>query len=345
MNAEMVELLNSTLDGLRLDAKCVDATLHRHFAYYDVKLGPKCRLRQIENHSKEIALNLKSLSDPIVKTLRQQGLVRLQVVMGEPEPLPLLDLLKANPRPNGILPFLLGETDDGKVLWTDMAQNPHMLIAGAPGSGKSVLLHNMITNAISLGNVRLFLVDPKGVEFVSYESAELSPIINQVVYEYGAVLEMLQNLVEIMEQRYEMLRAMNFQSVEQAPDLFQPILVLIDEVTDLMLKDGKQKRFEKLIIQLAQKSRAAGIYLVLATQHPSVKVLTGLIKANFEARLACKVSSRTDSQVILDQPGADFLVGRGDAIIRNKIHDLVRFQVAYVDTKDAIWHYRHTRPE
>lgn len=340
MNKEMIDALNLAFAGLRLDAECVNATVHRHFAFYDVRLGPKCRLRQIENHAKEIALNLKSLSDPIVKTLRQQGLVRLQVVMGEPTSLSLLDLIRDNPRPEGILPFLLGETDDGKVLWADMAMNPHMLIAGAPGSGKSVLLHNMIANAISLKNVSLFLVDPKGVEFISYEVPELSYIVNQVVYEYNAVLEMLENLVDIMDQRYEMLRAMNYQSVEQAPQLFKPILVLIDEVTDLMLKDGKSKRFEKLIIQLAQKSRAAGIYLVLATQHPSVKVLTGLIKANFEARLACKVSSRTDSQVILDQPGADHLVGRGDAIIRSKIHDLVRFQIAYVDTKSVIEHYR-----
>lgn len=344
MNNEKVELLNSALNGLRIDAVCVDASEHRHFAFYKIKLGARAQFSQLERRSREIALKLQSKSDPIFKVLREEGLIRLQVVTCEPKALPLIDLFATNPvRPKGILPMLLGETDDGKLLWTDMANNPHMLVAGSTGSGKSVLLHNLIANAINLKNVRVFLVDPKGVEFASYASAELNSIVNQVVYDYAGTIEMLENLVELMEDRYEQLRVLGAQSIESYTDLFDPILVIIDEVSDLMMKDGKDKKFEKLIIQLAQKSRAAGIFLVLATQHPSVKVLTGLIKANFEARLSCKVSSRVDSQVILDTQGAECLVGRGDAIIRNRDHEMVRFQVAFVDTKSVIWHFRNTR--
>lgn len=342
-NIQMIETLNSTLQSLNLDAKCVAATEHRHFAFYDVKLGTKCPMTKISSRAREIALNLHSQSDPIIKLLRKEGLVRLQLVTGDPKPLPLLDLLKKHPKPEGILPFLLGETDDGQVLWNDMAQNPHMLIAGSTGSGKSVLLHNLIANAINVGNVKLFLVDPKGVEFSAYASPEMTSLVTQVVYDYAAVLEMLESIIHIMDERYEMLKELGIQNIEQAPKLFKPILVIIDEVSELMLKDGKGKRFENLILKLAQKSRAAGIYLVLATQHPSVKVLTGLIKANFAARMACKVSSRTDSQVVLDHPGAELLIGRGDAIIKNMAHDLVRLQVAYIDTKSVIWHFRHNK--
>lgn len=332
----MINQLTSALDGLRIDAVCVNAIEHRHFAFYDVKLGPKGSLSRLQRSSSEIALNLRSKSNPIFKLLREEGLIRLQVVTGDPKPLPLLDLLKTNPKHDGILPFLLGETDDGKILWTDMSKNPHMLVAGSTGSGKSVLLHNMIANAINVGKVHLFLVDPKGVEFSAYDTPKMSGLIKQVVYDYSTVIEMLEHIVEIMDDRYEMLRALELQSIDQSPKIFDPILIIIDEVSDLMLKDGKEKRFENLIIQLAQKSRAAGIYLLLATQHPSVKVLTGLIKANFEARLACKVSSRTDSQVVLDYPGAELLIGRGDAIIKNSNHDLVRFQVAYTDTSTVV---------
>lgn len=338
MTQELINNLNGILQGLKLDAECKQARQHRHFAFYDLSLGNKCRLSQIENRAKEIALSLRSKNDPFFKILREQGLVRLQVVVEEPKPLPLLDILP-DFHGSGSLPFLLGETDEGELLSTDMAQNPHLLIAGSTGTGKSVLLHNLIANAVYTSQtkkIKLFLVDPKGVEFSAYAIPEMSSLINQITNEYAPTLEMLEYLIERMEQRYEMLKKLGLQSVEQAPELFPSIMVIIDEVSDLIFKDDSKKKFEGYIVRLAQKCRAAGIYLVLATQHPSVKVLTGLIKANFEARLACKVNSRTDSQVILDYVGAQNLVGRGDAIIKNRAHDLVRFQVAYVDTKGVL---------
>ena len=337
---DMVKTLNQAFIGLKLDAVCLSAEQHRHFAFYDVQLGNKCRVNKLRNLSNEIALRLKAKSAPIVKSIPEKGIVRLQVVNGDPTLLPFEELYEAaENRPSGILPFLLGETDEGKLLWTDMALNPHQLAAGGTGSGKSTFLHTLIANAAKRQDVKLYLVDSKGVEFSEYSSDDMSDLVWGITNTYASTIHLLEHLVEVMESRYKALVQFGFRSIEQAPNIFDKILVIIDEVSDLMLMDDRRKIFETLIIKLAQKSRAAGIYLVLATQRPSADILTGLIKANFQARLACRVSSRVDSQVILDTPGAELLLGRGDAILRNYMHDNVRFQVAFADPQETVSNY------
>ena len=152
---------------------------------------------------------------------------------------------------------------------------------------------------------------------------------------------MLEYLHRQMEDRYELLARHGVQQLAEKPGLFPQLLVVIDEVADLMLQDKttRTKRFESLVVSLAQKCRAAGIYLVLATQRPSTDVLTGLIKANFPARISCKVATRVDSQVILDSPGAECLLGRGDAILQSPVNDRIRFQVAYTEAKNTVRDY------
>lgn len=336
MNTIMVESLNEALVGFRLDAKCINARKHRHFGFYDLHLGPKCQVSKIVKMSDEIALKIRSKSVPIVKSIPEEGIVRLQVVTSNPEPIMFHDLYKSASKPKGLLPFLFGETDDGNLLWTDISQNPHMLVAGSTGSGKSVFLHNLIANAARIPNTVLMLSDPKSVEFAAYRTAELKSFIPVIANSYDATVKMLEGLVKEMEARYSNLLRLGLQSIEQMRSPFDKIVVIIDEVADLILSDGRTHRFEELVVKLAQKSRAAGIYLVLATQRPSVDVLTGLIKANFEARLSCRVSSRVDSGVILDHPGAEHLVGRGDAIFKNRQHDSVRLQVAFVKPEETI---------
>jgi S-DNA-T family DNA segregation ATPase FtsK/SpoIIIE len=341
-NVEMVSKLNSALKGLSLDVKCVNAFSHRHFRYYDVTLGDSCRLSRLQNLAGEIALKINSSSDPIMKSLREEGIVRLQVVQGIPEVLPFYDLHQkaiVQGQPTGLLPFILGETDEGKFLWNDMAANPHMLVAGATGSGKSIALHCLIANALVRDDCQLMLSDPKGVEFERYRDPRLEDIVGNVAHSYLETIQMLEGLVEDMERRYEALKVAKLTSIEQEPDIFSKILVIIDEVADLMMMDDKSKRLQNLIIQLAQKSRAAGIYLVLATQRPSADIMSGLIKANLDARLACKVATKVDSRVVLDQHGAESLVGRGDAVIKNRNHDMVRFQVAYVTPQEIVKNY------
>lgn len=336
MNTEMIESLNEVLIGFRLDAKCVNARRHRHFGFYDLHLGPKCQVSKIERMSSEIALKIRSKNLPIVKSIPEAGIVRLRVVMGSPQTISFDNLIKTASKPSGLLPFLFGETDDGELLWTDMAQNPHMLVAGSTGSGKSVFLHNLIANAARTPNTTLMLADPKNVEFAPYRRTELKGFIPVISSSYEETLQMLENLVKEMDLRYANLLSLGLQSVEQMYSPFDKILVILDEVADLMLSDGRTRRFENLVVKLAQKSRAAGIYLVLATQRPSVDVLTGLIKANFEARLSCRVSSRIDSGVILDHPGAEHLLGRGDAIFKNRFYNSVRLQVALANPKDTV---------
>lgn len=335
----MLDTLNLALDSFRLDAKCVKASKHRHFGLFDLQLGPKCRISKIRSLSGELALKIRSKGSPIIRSIPEDGLVRLQVVLSDPEIIHFESLYETKSKTKMLLPFLFGETEDGRLLWNDMAANPHMLVAGSTGSGKSVFLHNLIANAARTKDLILMLSDPKGVEFSPYRNSRLSEFIPIIAINYDQTLQMLSNLLIEMEDRYSMLMRLGVQSIEQMKSPFSSIMVIIDEVADLILMDGRTRKFEELLVKLAQKCRAVGIYLVIATQRPSVDVLTGLIKANFEARLSCKVSARVDSHVILDHSGAEFLMGCGDAIFKNRSFNSVRLQVAFVTPEETVNYY------
>jgi S-DNA-T family DNA segregation ATPase FtsK/SpoIIIE len=324
--------MNKVLTSLKLNAKCVHAEQNRHLAFFDLQLDNSTRVRKIEMFNREISLGLKSKTQPIIQTLSDKGVVRVKVAMGDSKVLPLDHLLSKNVMPSGILPTLLGETDTGTPLWMDMSKNPHLLIAGTTGSGKSTLLHVIIENLINRDDTFLYLIDPKqGVEFGLYEKYKNT----KVICEYNDVLKNLQDLKNLMEKRFLKLKQLGLKSIEENPFVFNKYIVIIDEVSDIMLNDSSRKNpnknmFETLLVALAQKARAAGIYLVCATQRPSVDVLTGLIKANFPARISCKVNSAVDSKVILDSVGAESLLGRGDAILSNVTNGNIRFQSAFV---------------
>lgn len=329
--------MNYVLEGLRIRGECLDVDINRHLAFFDVKLNTGTSIRKIENNVREIALGIRSKTIPIVKVLPDKGLVRLQVALKSADTVYFEDLYCNNLLSKDmLLPFLLGETEEGEKLIVDFAKNPHTIIAGGTGSGKSVLLHSIIGNALYLNainarNIQLYLVDPKNVEFISYEKDVFKADVTSVIYEYQQTVHLLSHLENVMEDRYAKLASHGLRSVESCPRAFSQIVVIIDEVADLIVQDGKNGPLQRSIIRLAQKARAAGIYLILATQRPSVDIITGVIKANFPARIACKTASKTDSQVILDSPGAENLLGRGDAILNNMSHDKVRFQVAFSD--------------
>jgi S-DNA-T family DNA segregation ATPase FtsK/SpoIIIE len=329
----MIDSLNAALEGFGLDAHCVKAERHRHFGSFDVKLGAKCRISKLSLLSRELALKIRSRSTPIIKTIPSEGIVRLQVVLDAPE---LLDFGTFHPEKpkRASLPFILGVSDEGQPVWMDMAQNPHLLIAGETNSGKSVLLHTIVANAAQTENVQLFLSDPKSVEFTVYDDPSLRKLVHNISNTYSETLDMLEYLVGQMEKRYHILSMHKIQKIEDMAFPFARLVCIIDEVSELMLSDHSGK-LQTLLVKLAQKGRAAGIYMNLATQRPSVDVLTGLIKANFPARISCRVASRVDSQVILDQPGAEHLLGQGDAIIKNRSFAFTRFQVSYVKPEDT----------
>ena len=333
--------LNEIFAELKIKARCVSVKSHRHLVFCDLELDCGQRVRKIETHAREIGLALHSKGTPLVFVDSEKGIVSLQFAIKNAETLPFVDFFNKNKKssPKGILPFLFGEQGNGEPLWIDMAKNPHMLIAGGTGSGKSTLLHTIIANAIVRDDLILYLADPKsGVEFSLYEKYNCC---NFLATNYDTTIKMLESIYAEMERRYEALSKFNIASIEQSEDIFPKILVVIDEVADLILQDQdrynpNKGKFEHLLCSIAQKSRAAGVYMVLATQRPSVDVLTGRIKANFPARVACKVTSSTNSKVILDQPGAESLLGRGDAIINSNEYSYIRFQVSYVQASEAI---------
>jgi S-DNA-T family DNA segregation ATPase FtsK/SpoIIIE len=336
----MVSSMNELLQGFNIEAKCVDAKKHRHFAFYDVKLDLGTKISKLARNAGELALAMKTKTDLIVTPLTEQGVVRLHTTHDTAGTLPFEKLYRDHRAPKEYaLPFLLGETAEGEALWVDMIKNPHLLAAGSTGSGKSVFLHSLIANAAKRRDTKLYLIDTKRVEFNIYKDKCLKPLVYHIADDYNGAMGVLKRVHMLMESRYKYMSDNGIQSIEQHPNLFDKHIVIIDEVSDLMLYN-KSKDFEQLIVRLAQKARAAGIYLVLATQRPSVDVLTGLIKSNFPARVSCKVSTKTDSRVVLDQHGAENLAGRGDAIIKQPSSNATRFQVAFVDPRETINNFR-----
>lgn len=328
--------MNDVLNGFKIKATCVNAEEHNHFRFFDLKLQPGTKINKIKNLCGELALALNFYSTPIIKVIPEKGIVRLQTTFMKASGTEFYkEYNELNKPKNMFLPFYFGENDEGKSMWIDMTTNPHLLIAGSTGSGKSVFLHNIIANSVKFNDISLFLADTKRVEFEIYKDIKFTNSVRMVVNSTEETLSMLQSLTEEMYRRYKILSNLKLSNIEQKFNIFKKVIVIIDEVAD-HFQGENGKKFEKLINSLATKSRACGIYLVIATQRPSVDIITGTIKANFSGRLACRVSSRTDSNIILDQSGAEELAGQGDALFRNSNTDLTRLQISYVNANQVL---------
>ena len=331
--------MDSILSSLKIEAKCVYTKQYKHFAYFDIVLDPRTSISKLERNCREISLFLKSHTVPVIRPLPSEGVVRLQVAMKQAEKLDFYETMGHLTPIEGTLPFCLGETEEGNPFWIDMATNPHLLVAGQTGSGKSVFLHTLIANAFCLKSSRkvsISLVDPKMVEFQQYKHPLFKSVVSTVISSYAKTIELLARYEEVMNNRYDVYSKYNIRNVSDDPSKYPLDIIIIDEVADLIMQDDKNKTFQKLLTKLAQKGRAAGIFLVGATQRPSRDVLTGLIKASFPARMSFAVSSRVDSQVILDRTGAENLLGKGDGIFRNTSIDHMRIQSFYVEPDDIL---------
>jgi len=315
---------NHILNSFNIKATCLSAHQVDNYVYYDIKLHPRAKVKEIQKYGDEISLALKKPNKPSVKILHELGVVRMEFALPREKPLRLFDLFTNNDVPKGSLVCLLGQTVDGSKVWMDLLDNPHCLISGTTGSGKSTLLHNIIANVFNYNDADLYLLDPKRIEFTQYEGLRNT----QVYYTYNDTVELISNMIEVMEDRYNKLRA--GWSAQQ----FKPILIIIDEFADLVMQDKGDLFFERLC-RLAQKCRAARMSIVLSTQRPSANIVNGAIKANFPARIACKVASHVDSKVILDTVGAENLLGKGDAFLRDNFRHMERFQVAYTDATEV----------
>lgn len=315
MDAEIQEL-NNVLSLLKVKASCVDFKQNQHQQVYDLSLKFPGKVKDIEKFSAEIALALKKNSKPTISPVYNKGIVQLEFFNQVKDVPNILDYTIENTED---LQCLVGHDYAGNNILFDIKKAPHTIISGTTGSGKSVLLHVIIANLI-VKDIELSLLDPKGIEFSDYKPY----FTNTILHSVPKMISFMTAMVDEMEVRFSSYTKNN-----------KPIVIVIDEFADILAQDHTDQ-FRKLICRLAQKSRAANMHLIMATQRPSASMVDSDIKANFPARIACKTASVVDSRLILNQPGAEKLFGRGDAYIHDNDHCMQRFQSCFVDPKDTI---------
>lgn len=361
----LADVLVDTLETFKVQGEIVGRTTGPVVTQYEFAPAPGIKVSRVEALDADLALALKAPSVRIVAPIPGKAAVGVEVPNPEPEMVYLREIVEAPvfARHAGQLPLALGKDLEGTPYVSDLARMPHLLIAGATGSGKSVCINTVITSLIykhSPETLRLLLIDPKMVELSMYR--DLPHLRHPVVTDPEEAGLVLRWMVYEMERRYELLSQNSVRSIaefnkrveegvtlrraepegeEGDPDRWVwddgplPYVVLIvDELADLMMQ--AQADVERPLAQLAQKARAIGIHLIVATQRPSVNVITGLIKANFPSRIGFRVSSKVDSRTILDQNGADALLGNGDMLfLPPGTSDPVRIQGAFVSTEET----------
>ena len=346
-----------TLLNYKIEIIKIRATVGPTVTLYEIVPAPGVRISKIKNLEDDIALSLSALGIRIIAPIPGRGTIGIEVPNKKKQIVSLKEVLVSEKfkRAKMDLPIALGKTINNEVFVADLAKMPHLLVAGATGQGKSVGINTIIMSLLYKkhpSQVKLVLVDPKKVELFPYAKLEnhfLAYLPNQdepITTETNKVVHTLNSLCIEMDQRYDLLKKAHARNIREYNEKFVnrrlnpekghrflPFIVLvIDEFADLIMTAGKE--IELPIGRLAQLARAIGIHLIIATQRPSVNIITGVIKANFPARLAFKVTSKIDSRTILDGGGADQLIGRGDMLL-SVGGDTVRLQCAFVDTPEV----------
>jgi S-DNA-T family DNA segregation ATPase FtsK/SpoIIIE len=334
--------LVETLGHFGVEAKIVGIVSGPHVSRYELRLAPGTKVKKVTELANDLAYALASTDIRILAPIPGKQAVGVEVPNTRRRIVRLGDIYSGRPEKTSPLVAWLGKGIDGNPVWTDLAKMPHVLVAGTTGSGKSGCVNAILTSILmqaSPNDVRLVLVDPKQVELNHYEN--VPHLLTPVVTSPRLAANVLANLIGEMESRYGIMgqaRCRNLAELNRARAKageapLPHILCVIDELADLMMVSPAE--VEDSIIRLAQKSRATGIHLVLATQRPSTDIITGTIKVNIPARIAFAVSSQTDSRVILDQGGAEALLGQGDMLFRGAgTSKLQRIQGAYVTEEE-----------
>lgn len=356
-----------TLGNYKIQIDKIKATIGPTVTLYEIVPAPGVRISRIKNLEDDIALSLSALGIRIIAPIPGRGTIGIEVPNSKPEIVSMRSIIGSRTFQESKyeLAIGLGKTISNETYVVDLTKMPHLLIAGATGQGKSVGLNAIITSIIYKkhpSQVKFVLVDPKKVELSLYNKIEkhfLAKLPNAeepIITDTRQVVQTLHSLISEMEDRYNLMRNAKVRDIKEYNAKFitrhlNPneghhylpyIILVVDEFADLIMTAGRE--IEMPLARLAQLARAIGIHLIIATQRPSVNIITGAIKANFPARIAFRVISMMDSRTILDSPGANQLVGRGDMLISTG-SDLLRLQCAFIDTPeiDKITDYVHSQ--
>ena len=357
---EQAENANNIVKALRnfgIEISSIKATVGPTITLYEITPAPGVRISKIRNLEDDIAMSLSALCIRIVAPIPGKGTIGIEVPNTHKQIVPMVSLLNSRKykETDMALPLALGKTISNEVYMVDMAKMPHLLVAGATGMGKSVGLNAIITSLLYKMHpayLKFVMVDPKMVELSLYSVlekhflAKLEGEDEPIITDVNKVVRTLKSLCVEMDNRYKLLQMASVRSVKEYNEKylnkellptkghrFMPyIVVIIDEYGDLMMTAGRE--VEQPIARIAQKARAVGIHMIIATQRPTTNIITGTIKANFPARMAFRVISTIDSRTILDRSGANQLQGRGDMLFLAG-NDPVRVQCALVETKEV----------
>ncbi|MBN1347183.1 MAG: DNA translocase FtsK [Phycisphaerae bacterium] len=356
---EKAKVLERTLTEFRLDTRVVEIDTGPVITMYEIELAPGIKVSQIVTLSNDIARALKAPNVRVVAPLPGKNTIGIEVPNIDKENVRLKELLSLSGGRTGKmqLPLFLGKDASGRPLISDLAKMPHMLIAGTTGSGKSVCMNSIVMSVLMTqrpDTVKMILVDPKMVEMSVFK--DVPHLMCPIVTDMNRAEMILDWATTKMDERYELLAEAGVRNIaayneltrEQLDELFQPasdderakipyplphMIIMIDELADLMMTSAKE--VEHHLSRLAQKSRAVGIHIVVATQRPEAKVVTGLIKSNLPCRVAFRVASRMDSRIVLDQNGGEVLMGQGDMLfLPPGTSKLVRAQGTYVSDEE-----------